>query len=257
MIPFLTQINLKREFLKKTLKAVLISAFVITAIQLFVAPHQINKKWKVDNGNFRYSQEQNLLIKQLAYYRAIETASKYDSIYLIISIPDSLVSIGINGVKFYGTKIQSYQMDKFLTGINSTTVLNQFQKPLKSKEIFSSIVKEPIKVKIAPKNAEEAARMMTLPDSVIFEHAELAYLTENGISLTLKAREDKSWLVNQWSNSISQLSDILAKALNITLATGQFKIYDYQPEIQLTLDNIALTSIYRALPKEPMIVISY
>lgn len=258
MLPIISPIKSKFVFLKKAVMGIAIGGFLIILTQLFTAPLRKNLSWAGDsNIQYSYNKFQDSLIRQLAYNRAVERSLATDSIYMVISIPDSTLSIGINGVKFYTTKIQNYELDRFLNNINATTVLRQFQQPLQSKESYSSIVKEPIKIKIAPKNEEEAAKMVTLPDTAVFIHAKVSYLLENDLQLTMEGSLKEGWFEIKWNSLVDFLINTFSKGEKIALATAHFEIYNYQPTIHLTLDNIDLTSIYRALPERPAIIIYY
>ncbi|QSE96487.1 hypothetical protein [Fulvivirga lutea] len=258
MLPDLSQLKMKPGSLKKLALVLLAIVFVLVLVQLIAAPYKVNKRWQgVNSENYDYEHPQDSLVRHLAYLRALDIGSTQDSIYLIISLPDSSVSIAINGVKFYSTHIGEYDIDNFLTSISTSTVYNQFQRPLHSKEVAATIIKEPIKVKIAPKNAEEAAKMVTLPDSAIFENAIIHYATENGMLLTLESSNTEGWFIQSWNYLIDRLTSITATTYRIMVGILHLEIYEYQPELTITIDNVALTSIYRALPKEPYIVVYY
>jgi hypothetical protein len=234
-----------------------VGIFLSLFLQILIAPSVVNREWKAQESDFNYNNVESSLIKQLTNTRSLEKTLENDSIYLVISLIDSSVAIGVKGVSFYTTKIHSYDIDPLLTSLHASVYLNQFQKPISFTEIYSSIIKEPIKVKIAPKNAEEAAKMVTLPDSMIFEPAHISYRAANGLNINLKGKVKHSLLVQLYSSLKQRLSVSTSMTQEMLKASASLEPYQHQPKIDIILDNVDLTSIYRALSCTPKIVVQF
>ncbi|MFT4739549.1 MAG: hypothetical protein ACI9L9_000322 [Marivirga sp.] len=217
--------------------------------ELIAAPIKTYHSWVGEELISAVSERTDSLARVLTYKQALLTASAEDSIYLVISLPDSSLLIYVKGVGIYSTKIIRQSKSTLLSLINSEVYKKQFASPLKANLLAATIEREPIKVKIAPKNAEEAAKMATIPDSVIFEPVFISYKTENGVLVNLST-EKEPW--RSFKNYVADAGTTLRQLISAML---RLEIVAYEPEINLTVDNIELTSIYRALPLAPLILI--
>ncbi len=233
------------------LLALVLIVFVNILFQLIAAPIKSYHHWKGEEEVCRTTKETDSLTRLLTFKQALATASSTDSIYMVISVPDTLVSIYVKGVPIFNTKIISYSKSTFLSLVNTQIYSRQFAIPQKGILESSTIVKEPIKIKIAPKNAEEAALMATIPDSVTYEPAFISYKIQNGILIKL-VPENQAWLAFK-----SNIADRISGWSKMLGAMVRLKIYDQTPEVSVTIDNNDLTSIYRALPHEPFIVVRF
>jgi hypothetical protein len=234
---------------KSVIQGVVIGLFLIILFQLIASPIKKYKNWKGELLTYEAGKSLDSVQKLLAFKQALLDASNSDSIYMVISIPDSLLSIHIRGVSIFSTQISDYIQSIFLSELNSQIYQKQFGYAQKAILLHSSIVKEPIKVKIAPKDAMEAAAMATIPDSLTFEPAYINYELQNGTTIQLIAENDL-WLSVKTGllNSANFISDFL-------MSIARVKIKEYRPTVSIRVDNIDLSSIYRALPQQPYIVV--
>jgi hypothetical protein len=249
MKTYFNQDLIKSINLWHVLFTVSIVLFLNILFQLIAAPIKTYNNWKGEEQVYSAHKKIDSLRNLVTYKQALSMASTSDSIYMVVSIPDSLLSIYVKGVEIFSTKIIKHSQSAFLSYLNTQILMRQFAQPQKGVLIKSTLVKEPIKIKMAPKNAEEAAKMAIIPDSVSYEPAFISYKTQNGVILKI-SYENGFWgsfkigLANKWTKF-----SVLVRAIFHT------EITDYQPEIDLVVDNIDLTSIYRALPGQPLIVI--
>jgi hypothetical protein len=249
MKTYFNQDHIKSIKLWHILFTVAIVLFLFILFQLIAAPIKTYNNWEGKEQVYSTHKEIDSLRNLVTYKQALSIASSSDSIYMVISIPDSLLSIYVKGVEIFNTKILRHSQSTFLSYLNTQILMRQFSRPQKGTLINSTLVKEPIKIKMAPKNAEEAAKMATIPDSVSYEPAFISYKIQNGVLLKLSS-ENEFWL----SFKIG-LAYKWSKLSELTRAIFHAEITDYHPEINLMVDNIDLTSIFRALPDEPLIVI--
>lgn len=109
---------------------------------------------------------------------------------------------------------------------------------------------------MAPKTQEEFLASVTLPDSVVFEPVYLELQLSNGIQLMLEQNGNDIGSAREIKRQFYQ-PNRKAKLFNLLLAVFTFETPEYQPQIRLEASNAELTSIYRALPIQPKVVISY
>lgn len=218
--------------------------------QLIVAPIQTYLAWKAEASAYPQVEcTTDSLSHMLSYQQALLKASTEDSIYMVISMPDSSVTIYVKGVGIYSTKIIHQSQSSFFSRLHPTVYQKQFADPQLAHLLYASVEKEPVKVELAPKNADEAAKMATIPDSVVFEPAFIGYQLENGMMIQFSP-ENESWLSFRKSLRLST-----ANCLQLFRALFHFEIQDFHPEIQLTVQNVDLTAIYRAIPHQPTVIV--
>ncbi len=249
MKTFLNYIKPRLIKYQKHILSLSIALCLMILFQLIAAPIKKYSNWKGEELTYVGGELNDSLKKLLAYKQALLKASKEDSIYMVISIPDSLVSIYIKGVNIFSTKVSKYDESAFLSGLNVQIYQKQFGDIQKAKLLKSTIIKEPIKVKMAPKNALEAAAMASIPDSLTFEPAFISYKLQNGTIVNLIAEDEYYLSVKiRFLNMIKEIS-------SLANGFGHLKIKEFNPTISIKVDNVALSSIYRALPNEPYLIV--
>ena len=249
MKTFLNYIKPRLSKYQKHFLSLVVALLLIILFQLIVAPIKKYSNWKGEESTYVAGESIDSLQKLLAYKQALLKASKEDSIYLVISIPDSLVSIYIKGVNIFSTKVSKYDESAFLSGLNAPIYQKQFGDLQKAQLLKSTIIKEPIKVKMAPKNALEAATMASIPDSLSFEPAFISYELQNGTIVNLMAEDEYFLSVKiRFLNIIKGIS-------SLANGSGHFRIEEFNPSVSIRVDNVDLSSIYRALPNEPYLIV--
>ena len=187
------------------------------------------------------------LVKEKAFKEAQLILSNQDSIGLIINFTNNTTSLMLKGVEIQSSKIIDYKKDKVFDGIDAPAFRKLFSKPLHNIHEFSTIVKEPIVIKKAPKDTIEAMKMATLPVSLPIEPAYVSYDLDRGFKLImiqdsintpeekLLEKRFKSDLSKQfWGDILSNFSDL--------------KKPKYTPTVIIKLSGRDVRSIYRALP---------
>ena len=256
---------LKSIFLKYR-KLILISLAIISLIALLVVYHKVSapihklKEWKREaklvEPKLPFIKGLDSLQHQIAFKQALFALPKKDSINLVLNVPDSSLVLFINGISIYKTKLSTIELDPLLDRLNEEVYYTQFSKPLSVVSSRASIEKEPIIEKTAPKSQEEFLASVTMPDSVVFDPAFIHLKLDNGIDffVGLDEQSDQSnknarrqfFAPNKKENRQSLLKSVFT-----------FKSLEYRPQIYLEAANAEITSIYRALPEQPKLVIFY
>ena len=187
------------------------------------------------------------LVKEKAFKEAMITMAKQDSIGLVINFKDSTASLMLNGVEIYSSKIIRYKKDQIFDGIKAPAFRKIFSEPLHNYNEFSSVIKEPIVVKKAPKDTIEAMKMATLPDTIVPEPAYVSYTLEHGINLIMV--QDKWISAEDRKTERKFLADLRKQRIRDNFS-GLFNYSKstYAPTIIIEMSGREVRSIYRALP---------
>ena len=254
-----------RSFFLKNRKPVIVTASVLGVLLLLSmfhlasAPVNKLKEWKKEglaSEPAEFVKGLDSLQRQIAYKKALLALPKKDSINLVLNVPDSTLGLFINGLSIYRVKLTEMDLDPLLNRLDEEEYWNQFSKPLLVDTSRATIVKEPIIEKTAPKTQEEFLASVSQPDSVVYEPVFIQLTLANGIELFIgqndeTGRSDRK--VKRQFYAPERWSDV--KSLFTSVFT--FKTLDYRPKISLEASNAELTSIYRALPEQPKVVIFY
>lgn len=187
------------------------------------------------------------LVKEKAFKEAQLILANQDSIGLLINFTNKTASLMLKGVEIQSSKIIDYKKDKVFDGMNAPAFRKLFSKPLHNSHDFSTIVKEPIVIKKAPKDTIEAMKMATLPVSLPIEPAYVSYDLDRGFKLimiqdSINTPEEKL-LEKRFK------SDLRKQYLDDILSTfSDLKKPKYTPTVIIKLSGKDVRSIYRALP---------
>jgi hypothetical protein len=204
-----------------------------------------NEKNKIDERIFSDSAYLKLL-KEKAWYQSRVAMAETDSIYLTINLPDSIVNLEISGVAVHRAEIKKMYISKIIRGANDYIISSMFSRPFTIISDFSSIEKEPLMIKMAPKDTSEYQPDI-MPDTADFEPVNFIMELDYGTRILVYQYEKLNpgdrmhlfWfdLRYRFKNMLGSLKSILT-----------FKIPEYHPYIKLRLPRDDAKIIFRALP---------
>lgn len=194
------------------------------------------------------------LVKEKAYKEALLKLSENDSIQLAINIPDSTVSLYIKGVRIHHSKISYFEKDKILENMPIIQQVYMFSKPINILSQNSTVIKEPIFVREAPKDTIEASLNAWQPDTLVQDPAFLVISVENDIDIILE-QESNPTKIDQ--KVYSQFHRELKKNYFTNSVKSVIKPHEesYRPRITIKIPADELRSIYRALPYYPLVAL--
>ncbi len=177
-----------------------------------------------------------------------------DSLNLIVDLTDSTLQLSIDGVSLHAAGISSYNMSKFFKLLSPEAYTLVFSKPFIVESFESTIVREPITIKQAPKDTLEAASFFELPDTLINEYVAVSMVLNHNFNLTMRQLEKQN--ISLWSadryfflkKRIRKLGKDLGNLLH-------FRIPQAEPEILIVLPKDDLVTIFRALPVSAKVAI--
>lgn len=194
-------------------------------------------------------------IKKIAFADAqIETA-KSDSIWLLINLADKSASLRVKGVEMHKSDIVKMKVDPFFYGLDPVTYRKLFSEALIVRSDSSTVIKNPIVVKKAPKDTIEAMAQLKVPDSLTYGPAFITFNLDYGIKLVMKQTEKVDSADVEYGN-IFEKNYRREKIIN-NLKRLYKKDVEYVPEIILELPKKEIHSIYRAIPVNAEIVLTF
>jgi hypothetical protein len=196
------------------------------------------------------------LVKEKAHKQAQITLAQGDSIGLILNFKEKKASLMLKGVEIHSSQIISYTKDKVFDGIKSPAYRKIFTDPIHNISEYTTVIKEPIVYKKAPKDTIEAMKMLTLPVAPELEPAYVNFDLEYGFKLILVQNE---WITDAEKEIEKKYKlDVRKQYINNTLGTAlSFKNSTYTPTITVVLTNKEVRAIYRALPQKASIVMLF
>jgi hypothetical protein len=186
------------------------------------------------------------MMKEKSFLRSRILMAETDSIYLTINLPDSVVHLEISGVAVHTSKTRRQRVSALLSGGNELIIPLIFSRPMTIVNDFSSIEKEPLMIKMAPKDTSEF-KPDIIPDTADSEPVNFVLEMDNGITLFIYQDER----INMGDNLQQFIFDsryrfrLLISSLKSAL---RLEVPDYRPFIKIRLARAEAKRIYRALP---------
>ena len=192
------------------------------------------------------------LVKERAYLQSRVVLAQTDSIYLTINLADSIMNLEISGVIVHRARIGSFSTSGILTG-NENIVSAMLAAPLTIASALATIKKEPVMIKMAPKDTTEY-KPDIMPDTSITEPVNYILVMTNGTRIYVYQIEN-----NKRSERMAQfkfdLNDRLHQTWDALRRVVVFKVPEYHPFIKIKLPRSDAKIIYRAIPKNGQIAV--
>jgi hypothetical protein len=177
-----------------------------------------------------------------------------DSNYLTINLSDSTANVEINGVVVHTSKISSAKVSKILNRGNPNIVQSLFSSPLRIINDHSTIQKEPVMIKIAPRDTSEY-KPDIMPDTSVTEPVNYILDLNNGMRICVY-QEEVGKLSDRMNILIFDIADRFRCFLNSLKRVMLLKVPEYQPYIKIKIPGADAKIIYRAIPQHGQIGIS-
>jgi len=203
-----------------------------------------NQKNPVDERIFSDSAFISLM-REKAYFQSRVAMAGTDSIYMTINLADSTVNLEISGVVVHTTDIKKQHISSILSK-DEYSVLNMLSAPLVIERDYSTIMKEPLMIKMAPKDTSEYQPDI-IPDTADFEPVNFILVMDNSINIYVY-QEEKLKFGDGFRRFVFDLRDRLKYTAASLARTASFRVPDYRPFIKIRLSRADAKRIYRALP---------
>jgi len=186
------------------------------------------------------------LIKEKAFLQSRIAMAQTDSICLTLNISDSTANLEISGVLVHSAKFTDIKVSRILTTGDEYVISSMLSVPLNIVADYSTIRKEPLMVKLAPKDTSEYLPDIT-PDTTDYEPVTYIMDTDRGIRIYVSQaeeneRDDRSAIF------FFDLSDRIKSASAALKKVVHFEVPDYHPFIKIRMPKSEAKIIYRAIP---------
>lgn len=171
-----------------------------------------------------------------------------DSVYMVISIPDSSVNIELKGVTLYKARVDITYMSPVIRKIKRKALLSWMSVPWVDVHELSTLDKHPVLIKNAPKDTAEARKQVG-PAQPAEEYAALLLEFDNGIILQIRQADSHSSRQHREEQRFKR-SVFRQYHLPGFLKALTFRQPDYHPTIILETGRQEVINIYRSIPHE-------
>jgi hypothetical protein len=191
------------------------------------------------------------LNREKAFYQSRIVMAETDSICLALNLADSSAILEIDGVAVHKAKITRKRISKVFDKADEYAISSMLSTPFTIKKDFASIKKEPLMIKMAPKDTSEY-KPDILPDTTRSEPVNYILETKNGIRLYFyQDIGEKSG--DRISRFLFDLNDRFKNVGNNIKNIILLKVPEYHPYIKIRMAKADAKIIYRALPKHGQI----
>ena len=194
------------------------------------------------------------LIREKAYLGAQVKLADEDSIGLIINMRDSVIRLLIKGLPIRSVKIDEYEISPFFQRANQEAIYSMLSSPMKITEMQATFMKDPVNVKIAPKDTSEAV-VDAKPDTTDFEAVFFTLNTDQNVRFYFEQQEDTIG-ADRRARFFFDLKDRSKNAKATMKAVAKFNTPPYVPYIKIWIPKAEAKIVYRAIPREGLIVLT-
>jgi len=240
---------------------------LVSVLYIAWAVSGVNDSVKAFNADFLISDEQSPgdtvnmcavpgyidMISERSYLSSQVQMASTDSIGLLINLPDSVIQLLIKGVPVMTVQVEEYDVSPFLRRVNQEALLNMLSSPLTITGMHSTFRKDPVNVKIAPKDTTEV-EVGAKPDTTDFEAVFFTLDTDRHIRFFFEQKED-TVLKDRIAGFFFDLRNRAGNVFSNLKALVRLDTPEYMPYIKIWLPKSEAKIVYRAIPREGLIVL--
>jgi hypothetical protein len=193
------------------------------------------------------------LLKEKAFLQARISMAETDSVYMTLNLADSTVNLEISGVAVHSAKINGIKISRILRSGNVYAISAMLSSPMSIVSDFATIKKEPLMIKMAPKDTSEF-KPDIIPDTSDYEPVNYILEMDNGIRIFVYQATDT---ITSDKNHLFffDLSDRLKNTWNSLKSSASFRVPEYHPFIKIQLPKADAKILYRAIPRYGQIAV--
>ncbi|MFZ2790516.1 MAG: hypothetical protein WAZ35_02000 [Bacteroidales bacterium] len=194
------------------------------------------------------------MIRNKAFLNSQVKLAESDSVGLLINVRDSVIQLLIKGLPVRTVKIDEYDVSPFFHSANQEAIYKMLSTPLTVTGMQATFMKDPVSVKIAPRDTSQVVESEK-PDTTDFEAVFFTLDTDRNIRFYFEQQEDTIG-ADRRARFFFDLKDRMRNASLTMRAVARMKIPPYVPYIKIWLPKAEAKIIYRAIPREGMIVLT-
>ncbi len=194
------------------------------------------------------------MLREKAFLSSQVRMADQDSIGLLINIRDSVLQLLIKGVPVRTVRIDDYDVSPFFQRANQEAVYNMLSSPMTITGMQATFMKDPVKVKIAPRDTSEAM-VDAKPDTTDFEAVFFTLDTDRDIRFFFEQQED-TVRADRRARFFFDLRDRSRNAKANLGEVMRFHTPPYVPYIKIWIPKAEAKIVYRAIPREGQIALT-
>lgn len=194
------------------------------------------------------------MIRDKAFLSSQVKMAESDSIGLLINVRDSVIQLLIKGLPVRTVAIDEYDVSPFFHRANQEAIYSMLSTPLNITAMQATFLKDPVSVKIAPKDTSEVV-VSEKPDTTDFEAVFFTLDTDRNIRFFFEQQEDTVG-ADRRARFFFDLKDRTRMASSTMRSVVRLKTPPYVPYIKIWVPKAEAKIIYRAIPREGMIVLT-
>jgi hypothetical protein len=194
------------------------------------------------------------MIRDKAFLGSQVKLAESDSIGLLINIRDSVIQLLIKGLPVRTVAINEYDVSPFFQRANQEAIYSMLSTPLAITGMQATFMKDPVSVKIAPKDTSQTVESVK-PDTTDFEAVFFTLETDRNIRFFFEQQEDTVG-ADRRARFFFDLKDRTRSASTTMRSVVRFKTPSYVPYITIWIPKAEAKIIYRAIPREGLIVLT-
>ena len=176
-----------------------------------------------------------------------------DSVYMVLNIPDSTASLAINGVEVHSAKISEMKISRILRSGNDYLISSMFASPMNIVTDFATIRKEPLMIKMAPKDTSEF-KPDIIPDTSDYEPVNYILEMDNGVRIFIYQESD-TITKDKHELFYFDLKDRMKNTWRSIKSSASFRVPEYHPFIKIRLPKADAKILYRAVPRKGQVAV--
>ncbi len=187
------------------------------------------------------------LLKEKAFLQSRMIMAETDSIYLTLNLGDSTAHLEISGVSVHKVKFTGMEASKIFIKGDENLILSLMSRPFTIANDRATIKKEPVMIKMAPKDTSEY-KPDIMPDTSITEPVNYILEMTDGTRIYICQQENEK-PEDRKSRSRFDFQYRLRDAWSSLKSIVRFRVPEYHLFIKIYLPRSDAKIIYRAIPK--------
>jgi hypothetical protein len=209
-----------------------------------------DEKTKID-GKIISDSTYLVKFKEKAFLQSKIALAESDSIYLTLNLADSTANLEIYGVVVHSAKIKDLKMSNILKKGNDYVISSFLSTPFTIESSISTIKKDPLMIKMAPKDTSEY-KPDIMPDTSLTEPVNYRLEMTDGTRIYFY-QEENEYSADRMNLFRFNFRDRFHEAWNSLKCVAVFKIPEYHLFIRIKVPRADAKIIYRALPRNGQI----
>jgi hypothetical protein len=191
--------------------------------------------------------------KEKTFFQSRILMAESDSLYITFNLTDSTANLELCGVQLHKAKMKDLKISKILTCMDNYAIYSLLSSPMTIVSDISTIKKEPVLIKMAPKDTSEFVPDI-VPDTSDVEPVNYILHMDNGIKIFVYQIDD-TITTDKHKLFFFDLNDRLRNAMSSLKSVVSFQVPDYHPFIKIRLPKADAKILYRSVPRHGQIAV--